>query len=289
MNLPDWLKDVQIQTTAVPEDLGACSARGVLWQAAPGRFLLHVPEVARYLVENGRQVTVDPGPDADMAQVQRFMHMTPLAALLYQRGLLAFHAAAAVPPDGEESGAILIAGDSAAGKSTLLVALQQRGWQILADDLAAVDENELGRPVVRPTFQEVMLWEDAAEKLKLPPLDYGQSVIIHEGGRRVYALPDRIAEGRTGGQPLKCIVRLAVHTGDEIEMERVAGAKAFRSIGTLIYNSHIADALLERTVYMLRAASIAQSIPIYRLRRPRGQWSVEELLRKVEDLTGGTG
>lgn len=58
-----------------------------------------------------------------------------MRTILVRRGLLSFHAAA-LARDGRS---ILIMADKGAGKSTLSWALQQRGWQLLADDLARVD------------------------------------------------------------------------------------------------------------------------------------------------------
>jgi hypothetical protein len=236
----------------------------VLWQAAPGRLWLDVPEVARYFVEAGRRVVVDPATRSSEASVVQFLRMTPLAALLYQRGNLAFHAAAIA----NSSGAVLLAGDSGAGKSTLLAALLQRGWTMLADDMSPVDLDERGRPVVRPTFADIKLWPDASQHLNLTgPQD----------------LPGSLA---SVAQPLRTIYWLTAHSQDDIELSELSGAERFRALGTLLYNSHIADALLDRTAYFHIASAVAQSVPIRRLRRPRGKWCLMELADKVEGLSG---
>jgi len=62
--LPEFLSDVSINISAVPAHLENTTFRGVLWQAAPGRFMIDVPETARYLVEEGKRVTIDPLPSA---------------------------------------------------------------------------------------------------------------------------------------------------------------------------------------------------------------------------------
>ena len=284
--LPDWLSDVQIQFAPISENLIDAGARGVLWQAAPGRFLLHAPEVARYLVENGQRITIESLGEVDRAVMRRFLYMAPLAALLYLRGRLAFHAGSAVPVNDRDQGALIFPGDSGAGKSTLLAALHHRGWHIAADDLAAIDDVATGQLVVRPTYQEVMLWEDAVEKLKIPGLAADLSAEVQNDGRRIVTYPVQEAEISHGLHILRGIIWLTVHSGPDIELEKVAGAKAFRAVGTMIYNSHIADALLHRGVYMGQAGAIAQTIPIYRLRRPRGEWRVEEMADKVEELVG---
>jgi hypothetical protein len=268
----DFLSDVQIHTALIPRELADTTARGVLWQAAPGRFLLQVPGVARYQVQDGHRITIDPveqdGILSHDDEIIRFLHLTPLAALLYQRGMLAFHASALVPPlrEGDrKGGAILLAGDSGAGKSTLLAALQQCGWTPLADDLAAVGLGKNDRPIVYPTLCDIRLWPDAKEKLKLQ-----ETPEISEN------------LGDLAAQPLRAIYWLSVHSWDNIEYVSLKGAERFEALGKLTYNSYIADALLDRAAYFRLAAAVTQSVSLHRLRRPRGRWSVEELVQKIE-------
>ena len=261
MILPAWLTDIQVESAPVSLAPDGVTARGVLWQAAPGRLWLDVPEVARYVVEDGKRIVVDPAPQSTEANVMRFLRTTPLAALLYQRGSLAFHASAIVNSDG----AVLLAGDSGAGKSTLLAALLQRGWMMLADDLSPVNLDDCGRLVVWPTFADIRLWPDANQHLNLT------------GPQDLSGLLAPVA------QPLRAIYWLAVHNRDDIEVSELSGAERFRALGTLLYNSHIADALLDRVAYFRLATAIAQSVPVWHLRRPRGKWSVQALIEEVEN------
>ncbi|HYJ84329.1 MAG TPA: hypothetical protein VEW26_15965 [Allosphingosinicella sp.] len=80
-----------------------------------------------------------------------------MRTILVRRGLLSFHAAA-LALDGR---AILVMADKGAGKSTLSWALQERGWQLLADDLARVDRVE-GRWAVYPGHRQTKLTPAAA-------------------------------------------------------------------------------------------------------------------------------
>lgn len=114
---------------AAPTDL---PHGGVLWRGCAGRFWMEIPEVARYLVEDGQRLTVEPFEGADPEEVARFAASTPAAAAYLQRGLPVLHAGVAVGP----KGAIVLAGDSSAGKSILLEALLSRRWAIVSDDMA---------------------------------------------------------------------------------------------------------------------------------------------------------
>jgi hypothetical protein len=45
-----------VRAAAVPESLGDAASKGVTWQIAGARFLLHVPGVARFLLDGGREI-----------------------------------------------------------------------------------------------------------------------------------------------------------------------------------------------------------------------------------------
>lgn len=267
-----FLANIKMVKADVPAVLNDATAQGVLWQASAGRFLLEVPDVARYLVEGGHCVTIEPAAGASCDAVQHFAGMTPLSALLYQRGITALHAAAA----SNERGAILLAGDSGAGKSALLTTLLQRGWTLLSDDLAVVEVDDGGGALVRPTFPEIALWPDSLEKL-----GYDANRLLGcDANRRLLSLPDQLA---VAAKPLCAIYWLGIHNKDEIIRDNLSGGARFRAVGAMLYNSRIADALLDRVAYMRSASAMAGKIPMVRLYRPRGKWRVAELADVIEN------
>lgn len=247
------------------------AAQGILWQATRDHFLLEVPEVARYMVSGGSSIAVTPMPGAAFTEVVRFMGMMPLAALHYQSGRLVFHAAACVPPhdarkaESGSPGAILLAGDSGAGKSTLLAALVQRGWQLLADDLVSVDIDETGHPAVIPNPSPIRLWPQAREKL-------------------AWVEPAaEIQKSQNQRLPLSMIYWLQAHNQATVEEKEISGTARFAALGSLSYNSHIADAILDRATYMRKAAAIARTVPVVVIRRPRGTWCIDTLVERITD------
>ena len=58
-----------------------------------------------------------------------------VVAGLHRRGLFAIHAGAVAGP----AGAVIVAGQSGQGKSTLVLGLARRGWALLSDELALLD------------------------------------------------------------------------------------------------------------------------------------------------------
>jgi hypothetical protein len=65
-------------------------------QVAGRDAMLTVPNIGRYLVRDGREIIVDPAPDAPDRDVRLFLLGSTLGILCHQRGLLPIHANAIV-------------------------------------------------------------------------------------------------------------------------------------------------------------------------------------------------
>jgi len=154
---------VHIGWGSVPESLAHTKASGVLFQAAPERFLLRLDH-ARFLVTNGSEIRIERLAGND-PQLRVFLLGSCFGALLHQRGLLVLHASAIRTP----RGAVLFAGSSGSGKSTTLGKLLQRGYPSLSDDLAAIHPNGSGRLVVEPGIPRLRLWPDSVRRLGHTP------------------------------------------------------------------------------------------------------------------------
>jgi hypothetical protein len=271
-----------IRCPASVGDLAAAPHSGVLWRAAPGRLLLEVPEVARYLVSDGNLVEIEPCGAA--GEVRRILRMTPTAALYLQRGIPVLHAAVAADAAGH---AIILAGSSSVGKSVLLAVLAQRGWSVLTDDLAPVTLDDAGVPAAMPTWAEIILWPDADGTVAgLSPAVDGPDVAEFgpSGSRRAVDWSARfVGEAR----PVSAIWWLGVHRFDPIRVCEVKGTDRFEAFAAMAYHRRIASALLDRASYLRVAAAVAGSgIPIRRLIRPHGRWTAEELADIVEGQSG---
>ena len=86
----------------------------------------------------------------------------------------------------------------------------------------------------------------------------------------------------TTPRPLCAIFWLSAHNTGQIALRAIEGMARFRASGILAYNGHIADVLLNRSTYLCLASTLAQTVPVQQLRRPRGGWNVEEVADKVE-------
>jgi hypothetical protein len=86
----------------------------------------------------------------------------------------------------------------------------------------------------------------------------------------------------SGPVPVRSIWRLALHNDGATEIATDEGFDRFDAVGKLVYQGRVAHALLDRGAYLKLAAAVASMIPHYRLRRPRGEWTVTELADMIE-------
>ena len=161
---PDSVPQVTIQRGPVPEALREASAVGPTWQVAGKRFLLDVPNVARFLLKDGNEIVFAPESEATVEDVPIFILGTVFGILLHQREQIVLHASA-VEVNGQ---AVAFCGSSGAGKSTLAAALAQRGYRLITDDICAITlSGGGGAPIVHPDGRRLKLWAEAIENLEL--------------------------------------------------------------------------------------------------------------------------
>ena len=155
--------EVQVRLGQAPEALENATALGPTWQIAGDRFLLRIPKVARFLLNAGREIVVEPETGGDPADIPIFVLGTVFGILLHQRGQIVLHASA-VRVNGK---AVLFCGASGAGKSTLAAALAQSGYPLVTDDFCTLALPAGAAPMVYSDGRQLKLWAQAIERLKL--------------------------------------------------------------------------------------------------------------------------
>src|ERR1700756_3215821 len=133
------------------------------YEVQPGHFRLDVPGVARYSVEDGTQILIEPLADATPEKIRLFLLGSTMGALLYQRGLYPLHGSAV-----ETSwGAMIFVGAQGAGKSTLAAEFHRQGYRLLSDDVCAVERTTNGLRIL-PALAQIRLRADAYQRLGTP-------------------------------------------------------------------------------------------------------------------------
>lgn len=264
--------DVAFRYGDVPTALENPKDQGVLFQVEPGRFLLRLDKVARYLVSGGREIVVDRAPDSDEDAVRLFLLGSALGALLHQRGLLVLHGSAIETP----RGAVVFVGPSGNGKSTLAAAFYRRGYRLVADDVCAVVLNEENAPMVLPAYPQLKLWADVVKRL-----DRAQDNL-----RRVrphlekYALP--VSDSFVGhALPLYAVYALHSVNTQTLEMEPRDGMGKFAVLTRNTYRERFLKGLDMKPNHFQLASTAAKQIRVCRVTRPNWPFMLDELVEML--------
>jgi hypothetical protein len=160
--LADGAPDITIRAGAVPDALPGAEKAGFLYQLKPSALLYRLPGLAQFYLQDGCEITyaLDAATDPDSARALLIGIALPL--LFHQRGDMTLQGCA-LEIDG---GAVILAGCSGIGKSTLAAAFVQRGCRMLTDDYSVVRlNNAAGEALVYPTFPVLHLWRFALRQL----------------------------------------------------------------------------------------------------------------------------
>ena len=265
--------EVDIRIGAVPKTLTAPRVRRGAWEAAPGVFLMSVDGVARYLVRDGREITVQPARNGDQA-VNAFLLGSVFAACLKQRGVLTVHASAIATADG----AVLFAGHSGSGKSTLLAALLQRGHAMLCDDVTGILPDGSGRSVALPAWPGLRLWADAVNALGW---DGTGRVLrpVREGMEKFLVSAERYRETPL---PVGAVVVLTRHNRDAVEIEALQPGAAFEHLLQRTYRKRYARGLGREQEQFQALAALAGRVPVVRVAQPIMRLPLDALTDRVE-------
>jgi hypothetical protein len=241
--LPEMIADVTIARGHVPAERRR-DRRGFFARLDEG-LLVSPPGRAHYWCVDSRNILVDSEAGADPSAVSEGLCAFAIPALLWMRGDVLLHAAAAVLPGADS--AIVIAGHSGAGKTMVLAQLAEAGALILADDIVRLDPR--------------LSVSGLAARLRLGPghMDRG----IAPGQRCAAAALDVVhilTEPRTGEAP--AFLPLSVN-------QRMRALLAYQ------YRPRIPRMLgLARTMLPI-LARIAETVPMYEWRRCEGRRAIE--------------
>ncbi len=162
--------DIDVIAGIVPSVLPHCNFKGINYQSNDLQFLLKVPNVADFLIENGNQIIVQPDKQAEFRELELFFLGSAISVLLMQRGIVPFHGSAFE----KDNKCIIISGQSGAGKSSLLRYFITEGYRALSDDVCALSIDDNNKVCVFPSYPSSKIWEDIMDKFELQKEDKKQ-------------------------------------------------------------------------------------------------------------------
>lgn len=259
--------DVRFRSGAVSPLIAGSDPDTALFRVQPGRYLLNISGVARYLVSSGTDILVDPDPSADDNAVRLFLLGSGIGALLHQRNLLALHASAIATP----RGAVVFTGVSGSGKSTLAAAFARRGFGTLADDVCAIDIR--GIPIVLPGTSCLKVWADALPGLGI---DHNDLRPVRLGIKKYFlpcsqdSYPEQI--------PLHAVYLLQSSTCRQVSLSPIVGLAKIEALIRNTFRRTLLEQMGLAEPHFTRIFKIASAIQMKRLERPRDSFQIDAIV-----------
>jgi len=154
--------DIDVIKTSIPDHLESIEHKSVSFESNDKQFLLRIHNVATFLIENGKKVSIDPSPNAENREIELFFMGSAMAVILMQKGIVPFHGSAF-----EKNGkCIIISGHSGAGKSSLLRYFISEGYKALTDDVCALSVKN-DKVILSPSYPSSKIWSDVMTAFNL--------------------------------------------------------------------------------------------------------------------------
>ena len=276
--LPDLLTaedagepDVTIRRGQVPPRPQGDTRMGLV--VTPAGAILDT-EAGRYFIRDGREIIVEPGPDASERNVRLYLLGSAFGAILHQRGLLPLHANA-IEIEGR---AIAFMGHSGAGKSTMAAWFHDRGFRILADDVCVVTMNE-SRPIAYPGIPRLRLWREALELSGREAGDYDRSFDDMDK----YDVPTLAQEVTT---PIELdhvyLLKQADPASGSPGIRRLSGVEAVDALVANTYRGAFLPLMDGTKQHLLQCLALVNKVPIFTAERVWGFDTFDEQAQRLE-------
>ncbi|MEM7031689.1 MAG: hypothetical protein AAF629_19195 [Chloroflexota bacterium] len=253
--------DVRIIYGQVPLTLENATVETEMYQIRGDQWLLHLENDAgiRVLVHQGRTITIEQVDFRHPDIVRLYLLGWCMGAMLTQRHHITLHGNAVVTPQG----AIVIAGDSGAGKSSLTAEFYKRGYPILTDDVCAVRWQPDQAPLIQPGIPRLKLWAEV--------LDHFQEDVrlfkpVHPTSAKYhYSVKD--AYSRTG-QPFLALYVLNPTTTPNIRFRAIEGVKKVEQVSQQLYKLQVRHGQRNWPGFFQSLAALARQIRVCQIERP---------------------
>lgn len=224
-------------------------------------------------IKNGNEIIVNPSTNLDESFIRFFIMGYAMAILLHQRGMLVLHANAVKIKDF----AIAFLGQSGIGKSTTSLSLNKMGYDLLADDILAINFSK-DFPIVLSGLPRLKLWSDVIENIE----GNGHSIpTVHSNFPKLsYKITKYFSDNHV---PLKVIYLL--ESDKKIEVKEVSNQKALTELVKNTYNIRLFDDN-ELSDNLIQCAELVNNVQIKSLKIHHSFKDIGQIVQVLEKDLG---
>ena len=265
--------EVEINYGPVSSELTDAADAGLRYQTSPGRLLLLVDRIARFLILEGDKVLIDRHKNADDDDVRLFLLGPVFSGLLQQREDLVLRGSAI----GVNGQGVAFLGPSGAGKSTLAMAFMKKGYRFLTDDLCVLRTGPEAPRMIQSGFPQANLWPDSLTKLGLPRETL--KPVRKKLSKR--AMP--VAEGFSSeALPIKKVYLLNPMATEGVKLTAQKGQAAYTALENQLHPSPLLKGLGLEASYRQLALTLALTTPFTIVDRPKKKFLLMEMMDLLE-------
>lgn len=217
-------------------------------------------------VYDGKRITYALTGNGNPEWLQTYILGYGMSMLALQRDMLPIHCSVVA----DEKGAVLIAGESGAGKSTATTAFLKAGYTLMADDMAWADGT-----MVYPAFPYQKLCRDVVERE-----GYDVDELIYIDEQKDKFLARYRGEFSTGARPMKGFILLHMTSEECVTVREMAG---FERLHVYVGNLFLRKLMTREQKYAPYIGKIglemASKVPLLCIGRPVGKDTAEEVVR----------
>lgn len=256
---------VSISYGIVPKEIEGAVTIGGYIKISKKEFYLYKEGIAHYYVANGNKIIIEPEGMVGMEEIKTFLLGTCFGILLTQRNTIAIHGGSIII----NRKGIIITGYTGAGKSTLISALINEGFNFLADDVSTLGVGEEGNLIVYPAYPQQKLCKDAMQRMGYDIKKYS----IIDPYREKYSLPSEQCFSKEP-VPLAAIYEIVAVENSNVEIIELTGNAKLTTILRNIYRAEVSRLVGYEPNYFKQCLEVAKNIPVYRIVRPKDSISV---------------
>ena len=266
----DW--QIEIVKGKIPQDI---RERTDVKYEFGDDFSWLVNSTAWIIVENGKRITYELKEGGRVDYLRSYLLGWGMSMLALQRGILAIHCSAVA----DEAGAILICGESGAGKSTVTTAFLEKGYRLMADDMAFVEVTEDGIAMASPAFLYQKLCRDAAlakgyhmENMIYIDEEKDKFLVPYTGNFSLYPVP------------VRGMCMLGIVSGKQVVSAKIKGMDQFHLVANNLFLRHLLGAKKYEPKIGQLCLKMAASVPCGFIGRPQKGDYIEAIMDSATEF-----
>lgn len=266
--------DVVIKYGIIDSDIKEILFQGVKTIISENNISFTIKDLGFFHIKNATEIIIEPNNNADINEIIAYLLGTCMGLSLYMKGVLAIHGSCIDFKDK----AIVILGQSGAGKSTMTSAMIKKGYSLIADDISAISIDE--EININSAYSAQRVCDDMMEWNKYNKEEYKK---INMDNRIKYIIPEE-TNFRFGKYPLYSIFELCVDNVESSNIIEIEGSEKLQTLLNNIYGiQHMRSFGINKDI-IKQCIYIAKNIPMYRITRPINGFTVDERIKFIEKI-----